>query len=88
MKRRPPAGSAQELAAEIDGLSQLGIDELRERLKAMYGRPPSIEIGRSFLIRAIAYRLQEPAYGGLKPSTRRRFRNAPSSRYHLDSITQ
>ncbi len=31
--------------------------------------PP--EIGRSFLIRAIAYRLQEQAYGGLKPSTRR-----------------
>jgi len=28
-------------------------------------------IGRSFLIRAIAYRLQEQAFGGLKPSTRR-----------------
>ena len=37
----------------------------------MYGRAPSREIGRSFLTRAIAYRLPERAFGGLKPSTRR-----------------
>jgi Protein of unknown function (DUF2924) len=37
----------------------------------MYGKVPSREIGRSFLTRAIIYRLQERAYGGLKPSTRR-----------------
>ena len=61
----------EALAAEIAGLSTLDIDELRERWKAMYGKAPSQEIGRSFLIRAIAYRLQEKAFGGLKPSTRR-----------------
>jgi len=70
MKRRMVVGR-ETLAAEIAGLSQLGIDELRERWKAMYGKAPSREIGRSFLIRAIAYRLQERAYGGLKASTRR-----------------
>jgi Protein of unknown function (DUF2924) len=43
----------------------------RERWKAIYGKAPSREIGRSFLTRAIAYHLQERAYGGLKPSTRR-----------------
>jgi len=59
------------LASEIAGLSKLGIDELRERWKTMYGRAPFGELGRSFLTRAIAYRLQERAYGGLKPSTRR-----------------
>jgi len=37
----------------------------------MYGKAPSREIGRAFLIRAITYRLQERAYGGLKPPTRR-----------------
>jgi hypothetical protein len=52
-------------------LPKLGIDDLRERWKAMFGKAPSQEIGRSFLTRAIAYRLQERAYGGLKPSTRR-----------------
>jgi len=61
----------EAFAAEIVGLSKLDIDELRERWKAMYGKAPCREIGRSFLTRAIAYRLQERAHGGLKPSTHR-----------------
>jgi hypothetical protein len=69
MKRRAPALGSVELAAEILSLSKLDIDRLRERWKAIYGKPPSREIGRSFLNRAISYRLQERAYGGLKPST-------------------
>jgi DUF2924 family protein len=71
MKRRSPALDRETLAGEIAGVSRLGTDELRERWKAMYGKAPSREIGRSFLTRAISYRLQERAYGGLKPSTRR-----------------
>jgi hypothetical protein len=71
MKQRAPVLDPDALAAEIASLSKLGIDELRERCKAMFGKAPSEEIGRSFLIRAIAYRLQEKAFGGLKPSTRR-----------------
>jgi Protein of unknown function (DUF2924) len=70
MKRRAPSDPVA-LAAEIESLSQFGIEELRERWKGIYGRAPSLEIGRSFLIRAIAYQLQERAYGGLKPSIRR-----------------
>jgi Protein of unknown function (DUF2924) len=61
----------ETLAAEIAALSKLAIDQLRERWKAVYGKAPSREIGRSFLTRAIAYRLQERAFGGFKPSTRR-----------------
>src|ERR1022692_992497 len=71
MTRRARAPDREALTAEVAGLSKLGIDELRERWKAMYGKAPLREIGRSFLIRAIAYRLQEKAFGGLKPSTRR-----------------
>ena len=70
MTRRPRAIDREALAAEIAGLSKLGIDELRERWKAVYGRAASKEIGRSFLTRATAYRLQERSYGGLKPTTR------------------
>jgi hypothetical protein len=70
VRRRAPRDPAA-LAAEIAGLSQLGIDELRGRWKAAFGKSRSLEIGRSFLIRAIAYRMQEQAYGGLKPSIRR-----------------
>ena len=71
MKRRSTAMDREALAAEIAGVSQLSIEDLRERWKTMYGKAPFREIGRSFLTRAIAYRLQERAFGRLKPSTRR-----------------
>jgi Protein of unknown function (DUF2924) len=68
MKRRTLAPDRAALAEEIAGLSKAGIANLRERWKNLYGKQPS-GLGRSFLIRAIAYRLQEQAFGGLKPST-------------------
>ena len=69
MKRRDSATGGAALDAEIASLSELGIDELRECWKAICGKAPSREIGRSFLTRAIAYHLQERVFGGLKPST-------------------
>jgi hypothetical protein len=71
MKRPAPAIGREAIALEIASLSELGIDELRERWKAMFGKAPARDISRSFLTRAIAYRLQEKAFGGLKPSTQR-----------------
>ena len=68
MSRRVPAMGREEFAAQIASLLKLDTDELRERWKSVYGKAPSREIGRSFLTRAITYRLQERA-GGLKPST-------------------
>ncbi len=69
MKRPGSAKDREALAAEIASLSKLDTDELRERWTAMSGKPSSGEVSRSFLIRALAYRLQERAYGGLKPAT-------------------
>src|SRR5208337_2191365 len=71
MKRRAASIGRGALASEIASLSKLGTDEIRERWKAMFGKAPSRDISRSFLTRAIAYRLQEKAFGGLKPSTQR-----------------
>src|SRR5712672_3168811 len=71
MNRRVPAMDREALAPEIASLSKLDIDKLRGRWKAISGKAPSREIGRSFLTRAISCRLQERAYGGLKPSTSR-----------------
>lgn len=71
MKRRTLTIDRAALAAEITDLSKGSITNLRERWKNLYGKQPSGGLGRSFLIRAIAYRLQEEAFGGLKPSTRR-----------------
>ena len=71
MKRRAPVLNRDALTAEIAALSKASIKDLRQRWKNLYGKEPSGHIGRSLLIRAIAYRLQEKAFGGLKPSTRR-----------------
>jgi hypothetical protein len=71
VKQRAPVMDREALAGEIASLSKLDIDQLRARWKVMFGRTPSRGIGRSFLTVAIAYRLQERAYGGLKPSTSR-----------------
>src|ERR1700722_3190001 len=71
MKRRSLAPDRAALAMEIAGLSTARIEDLGARWKELYGKAPSGQIGRSFLIRAIAYRLQEQAFGGLKPSTER-----------------
>ena len=71
MKRRAPVLDRDALTAEIAGLSKASITDLRERWKTLYGKEPSGYIGRSLMIRAIAYRLQERALGGLKPSAQR-----------------
>ena len=71
MKRRAQVLNRDALPAEIAGLSKASTKDLREGWKAMFGKAPSRDIRRSFLTRAIAYRLQEKAFGGLKPSTQR-----------------
>jgi hypothetical protein len=71
MERRGPMLDREVLTAEIAGLAKASIKDLHERWKTLYGKEPSRQLGRSFLIQAIAYRLQEKAFGGLKPSTRR-----------------
>jgi hypothetical protein len=62
--RRGTALDSEALAAEIADQSKLAIDKLRERWRARYRTAPSRAIGRSFLTRVIAYRLQERAYDG------------------------
>jgi len=67
MKRRALVLDRDALTVEIAGLSKASIKHLRERWKTLCGKEPSGCIGRSILIRVIAYRLQEEAFGGLKP---------------------
>ncbi|MGD0290825.1 MAG: DUF2924 domain-containing protein [Candidatus Binataceae bacterium] len=71
--RKPPTvgGDLEESAREITRLAALDLPALRQRWAALFGAAPSPNLGRALLIRAIAYRLQEKALAGLKPSTRR-----------------
>lgn len=68
MKRRIDSG---RLASDLAGLPDLDRLALVEQWQILYGSAPPAGISRSLLIRAIAYRLQEQALGGLKPSTKR-----------------
>src|SRR5712671_1575735 len=68
---KPKNPRAEDLSAEIAGLAALSREHLRARWRELYRNEPPKKISRDLLIRAIAYRLQENAYGGLKPATRR-----------------
>jgi hypothetical protein len=68
---KPKNPSAETLSAEIAGLTTLSREQLQARWCELYRTETPRKIGRDLLIRAIAYCLQENAYGGLKPATRR-----------------
>ncbi|MDO8433860.1 MAG: DUF2924 domain-containing protein [Candidatus Binatus sp.] len=68
---KPPSPRTEALAAEIANLAALRREQLQARWRELYRTEPPKKISRDLMIRAIAYRLQENAYGGLKPATRR-----------------
>jgi hypothetical protein len=62
------------LETEIRRLPDLGLKELRDRWKALFGNPAPPSLRRRFLARAVAYQMQVEAFGGLSNSTKRRLR--------------
>lgn len=71
-KRQLRIGSGSEEAAqEIAHLLALDVPALRLKWEALFGASPSPNLGRVFMVRAIAYRFQERVFGGLKPSTQK-----------------
>jgi hypothetical protein len=70
MKRKISV-SLSALAGEIEELQKATSANLKQRWRALYGTETPRRISRDLLIRALAYRIQEKALGGLKPSTRR-----------------
>lgn len=64
----------EDVEREIAALDSLDITALQNRWRELYKVPPPFKIRSGFLRRAIAYRLQELLYGGLKSSTKRELR--------------
>jgi hypothetical protein len=62
------AGTTPQRLARLKSAS---IGELKQQWQALYNSVPPHRISRELLTRAVAYRIQEQVYGGLKPSTRR-----------------
>lgn len=69
-------GADRALAEELAGLPDMSLDHLKRRWRDLYETPPPSRLGRALMIRAIAYRLQEQAFGGLRPVTRRQLTRA------------
>jgi hypothetical protein len=60
-----------ELSHKITGLTDLSLQQLREEWRRLYlSQPP--RLSRDLLIRTIAYRMQELAYGGPSKATLRK----------------
>jgi hypothetical protein len=59
------------IEAEVDQLRSLGIDALRMRWRAMFGRIPPKGLTKDIMGRMIAYRIQEAAFGGINQETRK-----------------
>ena len=64
-------GETAKISREIAELINLSLSELKDRWRSAYGTEPPPRSSRKLLISAIAYRVQERALGGLRPSVRR-----------------
>ena len=69
--RRIGPSDHDALGRELQGLGRLSRHSLAERWTALYGAAPPPRTSRSLMIRAVAHRMQEQAFGGLTASTRR-----------------
>ncbi len=69
---RAPTESVEEHIARVDAMS---IGELRAHWRDVFCFEPPLAFSKNLLSRAIAYRLQEEAYGGLSASTARLLRS-------------
>jgi hypothetical protein len=59
------------LSAQIENLGNLGREQLDQAWRDLFGSGRPRRVCSDLLIKALGYRLQEEAIGGLKPSTRR-----------------
>src|SRR5216684_1354993 len=71
MKQRFSDSETTKTSEKIAALTDLSASELKDRWRSVYGAEPPSRSSRKLLVSAIAYRIQERAFGGLKPSVRR-----------------
>ena len=60
---------AAAIVAEVDQVRSLGTGALRQRWRLMFGATPAKGLTRDIIVRMIAYRIQEEAFGGLDRET-------------------
>ena len=58
----------------LSRLTELNLGELRQHWRALYKADASPHLSHELLVRAVAYRMQEVALGGLRPRRQRQLR--------------
>jgi hypothetical protein len=79
MNRSLSQHEREKLNAEITALQSLDVRRLKTRWRTLYGTEAPARFSRDLLIRAVAYRMQERALGGLKPAARRLFQRVAAA---------
>jgi hypothetical protein len=71
MKNKTFAKTPEMIMLRLARLKSSSVAELKQLWRELYGSEPPHHISRELLTRAVAYRIQEQVYGGLKPATHR-----------------
>lgn len=74
VRKNARSGTRSTVEQQLAELPHLGREALQQRWQELFGRPAPARVRRDLLRRVIAYRIQEQAYGGLKPATVRQLR--------------
>jgi hypothetical protein len=82
MSRSLSEREREKLTGEIAGLQSLDVEQLKGRWRTLYQTEAPTRFSRDLLMRAVAYRLQERALGGLKPATLRLFQRVAAAAAH------
>ena len=71
MQEKTLPKSREAISRKFASLRFLPIKELKQQWRSLYSSEPPHRVSRELLTRAVAYRIQEQALGGLTPLTRR-----------------
>ena len=67
-------GMQQTVLETLARIGRMGVDELRDQWRALYGTEPPASYAKAQLVRRLAWRVQELRFGGLSDRARRRLR--------------
>ncbi len=68
-----PAALNNSVIKQIDQLNQMSTRDLYKKWKDLFGTDPG-QLGRAYMIRRLAYRIQELVHGGLSRAARKQFK--------------
>jgi hypothetical protein len=68
-----------DVSEQLNALPEMNKAALAALWRAHFGAPPPEQIRRDLIIRVLAYKIQEQAFGGLSSSIRRRLRQFASA---------